>query len=168
MEKRGAELDDSAPRFLSYRHDTHAAIYLPLFLDDTYRKNLVSGTNVIYNFDALNHFAETGVAAIEVLGVLTVETNEELRATCVLACMRHGENASVMILARSRGFALDAIAWPAGSVTARTSALNDKIGNDTVESESVIEVVVGQIDEIGHRSGCFSRIEFGFHVALFR
>ena len=50
------------------------------------------------------------MAAVEVLRVLAIVADEELRAAGVLAAVGHREYAPVVALARSRGLALDRVA----------------------------------------------------------
>ena len=103
------------------------------------------------------------VAAVEVLRILAVVADEELRTARVLACMGHRQHSAVVVLARSRSLALDGIAGTARTVAARAAALDDEIGNNAVEREPVVEIVRGQLDEVGHGAGRFMGVQFGFH-----
>mgnify|MGYP000140175989 CR=1 FL=1 len=47
------------------------------------------------------------------------------------------------------------------------AALNDEIGNDAMERQSVIKPLPGQIHKILHRDGRFFLIELRLHVAFF-
>ena len=135
-----------------------------VLLDEADGENPVAAADVVDDVEPLDHAPEAGVDAVEMLRVFAVHTDEELRASRVAAGMGHRKNAPVMVLERSRGLAFDAVARAARSVAARTSALDDKVGNDAVEGQSVVEVVVGQVDEVGHRTGRRLGVEFGLHL----
>ena len=117
--------------------------------------------------------AETGVHTIEMLGVHAIVTNEELASACVLAGMGHTHHSAVMTLPRGRRLALDGPSGAAGahSRVAKIAAvwatsLDDKIRNNSVETQSIVEALMGQLDEIGHSVGHFLVVELHVHRAL--
>ena len=138
-----------------------------LLLGDADRENQVARTDVVDHLDAFDHAAEAGVHAVEVLRVLAVQADEELRAARVLAAVGHREYAAVVALARCRGFARDGVARAARPVACGAAALNDEIGNDAVERQSVVKALLRQFHEIGDREGRLFFVKFRFQVALF-
>ena len=144
-----------------------------LFLcnDDTFDK--VTGSDEVDNIQSFDHFAETGMDAIKVLGVLAVMADEELATAGVFACMCHGEDTTVVVLFIGMGLAFDC---PSGATSTHTgitgiaaigaSALDNEIGNYAMEAESVVEAVLGQFDEVGDCCRNFFFIEFRFHGTL--
>ena len=134
-----------------------------LLLDDADGENPVAAADVVDDVEPLDHPAEAGVDAVEVLRIFAIEADEELRAARIAAGVGHREHAPVVVLERGRGLALDAVARAARSVAAGASALDDEVGDDAVEGQPVVEVVVGQVDEVGHRAGCRLGVEFGLH-----
>ena len=72
--------------------------------------------------------------------------------------MGHGHGAGLVLLAIN--FAIDLIAGATGAghatrtlAAVRASTLSHETGDDPVEGEAVIEAVLGQFHEIGHRVG---------------
>ena len=62
---------------------------LKLLFANSNREYQVAGADIVNYVEAVNYFAEAGVYAVEVLCVLAVVADEELRATSVLAAVRH-------------------------------------------------------------------------------
>ena len=97
--------------------DTYLIIIIEqLLLDNRNRENQVAGTDVVDDIEALDNLAEAGVHAVEVLGVLAVVADEELRAAGILATVGHRHYAAVVVLAWGRGLALDSPARTAGTI----------------------------------------------------
>src|SRR5699024_8491343 len=147
---------------------TFAAHTTALLLHDAHGHNPVARTDCIDNIESFDHFAETRMYPVEVLRVLPVAADEELRAARVPAAVRHGQHASVMVLPRCIGFELDGITGPSRTIAHPTSALYDESRYHAVEREPVVKSALGQLDEILSRSGRLPCVEFGFHVALLR
>lgn len=112
------------------------------------------------NIEAVDDAAETGVDAIEMLGIGAVVADEELAAAGVLASMSHGQDATVVVLLRCIGLAFDAIAraasanaWVAHIDTERAAALDDEIGDDAVEMKAIVEAILGEFDKVSHSVG---------------
>ena len=74
-----------------------------LLLHDADREDQIAGTDVVDDVQPLDHPAEAGVAAVEVLRRLAGAADKKLRAARVLSGMGHREHAPVVILARRRG-----------------------------------------------------------------
>ncbi len=138
-----------------------------LLLDNCNRENQVAGADVVDDIEALDDLAEAGVYAVEVLGVLAIVADEELRAAGVLTSVSHRHNAAIVVLAWGRGLALDTPARAAGAVTQRAAALNNKVGDNAVESQTVVETALGQLDKIFNSDRSLFLVEFGLHIALF-
>ena len=85
------------------------AKYRGLFLNNHNLFNQIALTDGIENIQTFENLAEASVNAVQVLRVLAVVADEELRTTSVLASVGHRENAAVVILTASAGFAFDAI-----------------------------------------------------------
>jgi len=133
----------------------------------------VAWANGIDNLDTIDHLAETGVYTVKVLSVLTVVADEELRATSVPASMSHGKHSSVVVLTLRRGLALYCPTRSTRTNTRvteiaaiRTSTLYDKIRNDTMETQSIIEARLGEFHKIGNRIWCFFLVKLDFHRAF--
>lgn len=139
---------------------------MSLLLDNGYREDQIAGANIVYHVETLHHAAETGVNAVEMLRILAVMADEELRTAGIPAAMRHRQHAAVVILALGRGLALNGVTRSSRAVAARTAALNHEIGYDAVKRQSVIKMALGQLYEVGYRAGRLLFIEFGAHVAL--
>ena len=137
-----------------------------LLLHDADREDQIAGTDVVDDVQPLDHPAEAGVAAVEVLRRLAGAADKKLRAARVLSGMGHREHAPVVILARRRGLAFDLVPGAARAVAPRAAALDDEARNHPVEGQPVVEIVVGQLDEVRHRTGGLLRIELGLHVAF--
>ena len=138
-----------------------------LLLDNRNRENQVAGADVVDDIEAFDNLAEAGVNAVEVLGVLAVVTDEELRAAGVLAAVGHRHYAAVVVLAWGRGLALDSPARATGTIAQRAAALNNKVGNNAVKCESIVEAALGQLNEIFNGDRCLLLVELGLHIALF-
>ena len=102
------------------------------------------------------------MAAVEVLRILAIMADEELRTARILAGMGHREHAAIVVLTRCRRLALDRIAGASRAIAFRAAALNDEIGNYAVECEPVVEVVIGKFYEIGYRTGSLGGVKFCF------
>ena len=100
-------------------------------------------------------------------GVFAVVADEELRTSRVAPGVGHREHTAVVTLARSRSLALDGVARTSRTVALGASALDHEVGNHAVERQSVVEIVFGQLDEIGHGSGSFGGVKLGFHHPFF-
>ena len=72
-----------------------------LLLHDADREDQIAGTDVVDDVQPLDHPAEAGVAAVEVLRRLAGAADKKLRAARVLSGMGHREHAPVVILAPS-------------------------------------------------------------------
>ena len=62
---------------------------LDLLFGNCYRENQITRTNIVNYILVLDNLAEAGVNAVEVLGIVAVVADEELRATSVLASVCH-------------------------------------------------------------------------------
>ncbi len=112
--------------------------------------------NGIHHIQAGGHFAEGGVLSVQVLGILMHD--EELGA-CGVGGLRagHAENAplvlQVVLDAVEEELTLDAVAGAAHAGALGTAALDHKAGDDPVEDQAVIVVVLAQVNEVGNTLG---------------
>ncbi len=141
--------------------------YLFLISLDCNREDEVARTNIVDNIFALYDLAEAGVYAVEVLRVATIVADKELRATRILATMRHREDASVVILALGIGLARNCPARTTCAIADRAAALNDKFGNYAVKCQAVVEARLGKFDEVSDCDRGLFLVEFDLHIALF-
>ena len=109
-----------------------------IFLDCN-REDKVARADIVDNILALHHLAKAGVNAVKVLGVAAVVADEELRATGILATMRHREHTSVVVLTLCIGLARNSPTRTTCTVADRATTLNYKLGNHSVEGRAVIE-----------------------------
>ena len=73
----------------------------------------------------------------------------------------------IVAYAVSSEFTLDAVAGTTTSGAVRTSALDHETADDTVEDQTVIEMLVDQADKIVNGFGCNFRIKLAFdHAAI--
>ena len=138
-----------------------------LLFDNRNREDQIAGADVVDNVDTLHNLAEACVHAVEVLGVLAVVADEELRAAGILATVSHRHYAAVVVLAWGRGLALDSPARAAGTIAQWAASLNNEVGDTAVECESVVEAALGQFNEIFNGDRGLLLVEFGLHIALF-
>ena len=116
----------------------------------------LDGGDGVHHVHAGSHLAEGGVLAVQVLGVGVHD--EELAARGVGGGgTRHAENAplvlQVVLDAVEEELALDAVAGAAHAGAFGTAALNHEAGNDSVENQTVIKMVIAQIDEVADALG---------------
>ena len=83
----------------------------------------------------------------------------------------HGQNTlgvlQIVSYAVSSELTLDAVAGTTTSGAVRTSALDHETADDTVEDQTVIEMLVDQTDKIVNGFGCNFRIKLAFnHAAI--
>jgi hypothetical protein len=124
-------------------------------------------TDLIDHIKSFVNFAEDGVIAIEVLGVVTVMTDEELGASGVSAGVGHGENAAVVVLIAAVQFTVDLIARATVANTVRATALDHEIWYDAVENQAVVKIMFGEVGKVLHGLGGIFFKEFDFHDAFF-
>ena len=98
--------------------------------------------------------------------------DEELAACGIgMHSSGHGQNAfgvlQIVSYAVSSEFTLDAVAGATTSGAVRTSTLDHETADDTVEDQTVIEMLVDQADKIVNGFGCNFRIKLAFdHTAI--
>ena len=126
----------------------------------------VSLTDLVDYFEAADYFPETSMIPVEMLSILPVQANEELRPSGVAPGVSHRQNAAVVILVVAVQFTIDLVAGSSGTRTIRASALYDESGNDPVEGQVIVEAVFGQFDEIGYGIGGVMVIKFYFQCAF--
>ena len=116
----------------------------------------LDGGDGVHHVHAGGHLAEGGVLTVQVLGVGVHD--EELAARGVGGGgTRHAENApfvlQVVFDAVEEELALDAVAGAAHTGAFGTAALDHEAGNDSVEDQTVIKMVIAQIDEVANALG---------------
>ena len=117
--------------------------------------------DLIQEFEAFDHFSETGMVAIEVRGAGPVEDDEELRTARVAAGVRHGQDALVVVLVSTGQLTINFVARAASSGAVGTAPLHHESGNDPVEFEAIVITFAGQIDKVCHGLGRIFRKEIG-------
>ncbi len=130
------------------------------------RNDLVTGLDLVHYFNSLGHLAEAGVRTVKVRGAFTAVTHEELRSAGVLARVSHGKHAAIVALVATGGFALDGPTRTAGAGALGAAALNDEVGEHTVEGEPVIEAALGELAEVCDGEWGVGVEEFDGHIAL--
>src|SRR5439155_23514155 len=96
---------------------TETAPYL-FALSHAYRVHDVIRANLLHGVETLDHLPEDRVDAVQVPRVRLTQHHEELAAARVLARVRHGQRADLVLPRVARGLALDLVAGAAGSNTA--------------------------------------------------
>lgn len=162
--KAGAKIDTKKRPIKVSRFSCNAE--RKLLLDDANRENQIAGADIIDNIQALNHFTKAGVHTVEVLRILAIVADEELRAARILASVGHRKHTAIVVLARGRSFTFNRIARAACTVADGASALNYKVGNDTMECQTVIEAAFGQLHKVGDSARSLLLVELGLHIAL--
>ena len=130
------------------------------------RNDLVTGLDLVHDFNALGHLAEAGVLTVKVRGAFTAVTHEELRSAGVLTRVGHGKDAAIVALVATGGFALDVPAGAATSGPVGASTLNHEVWEHTVEGEPVIEAALGELAEVCDGEWGVGVEEFDGHIAL--
>ena len=120
----------------------------------------------IHHFHAGSDLAKGSILAIQVLGILM--HNEELATGGVGAGgTGHAQNAPLVtqfvLEAVKEKLALDAVAGAAHTGAIGTAALDHKAGDDPVEDQSVIVIMICQINEVVHALGCLIGIQFALN-----
>ena len=128
----------------------------------------LDGGDGVHHVHAGSHLAEGGVLAVQVLGVGVHD--EELAARGVGGGgTRHAENApfvlQVVLDAVEKELALDAVAGAAHAGALGAAALNHEAGNDSVEDQTIIKMVIAQVDEVADALGRFVGIQLAFDDA---
>lgn len=95
--------------------------------------------NLVNYLQAFIHFSKNRMIPVEVRGIVARMADEKLGAAGVAACMGHGEDAAIVVLVLAGEFAINFVAGAAGTRTIRTTSLDDKIGNDAVKFQAVVE-----------------------------
>ena len=114
-----------------------------------------------------------GGSAGEPIQVVVVRyVDEELRATAVrLASIRHRKCARLvrdfrigrmLILNTATWWAAGAASWTVGVLAVRATKLNHEPADHAMEVQPIVEVAVGEIDEILCRDGHLIEINLGF------
>ena len=82
---------------------------------------------------------------------------------------RHAENAplvlQVVLDAVEKELALDAVAGAAHAGALGAAALNHEAGDDSVEDQTIIKMVIAQVDEVADALGRFVGIQLAFDDA---
>ena len=124
--------------------------------------------NGIDHIHAGGHLAKGGILIIQMLGVLVHD--EELGACGVGGGgTGHAENAPLVLLvvldAVEEELAFDAVAGAAHAGSLGAAALDHEAGDDAVEDQTVIEIVICQIDEIADALGRLVGVQLAFDDA---
>ena len=134
---------------------------------------MITHSDLINYLDTVCDFTEAGVITIKMLGVLAAVADEKLRASGIATGVSHGEYPAIMVLVITVQFAVNFVARATGARHAgrtgarvRASSLDDKVRNNTVESEAIIEAFISQFDEIGYGIGGVLVVKFYFQCAF--
>ena len=125
----------------------------------------LGGSDCVHNIHTGGYLTEGCVLTIQVLCILVHD--KELAACAVGAGgTSHRQNAALMaqivLEAVKEELALDAVAGAAHAGAVGAAALDHKAGDNAVENQAVVEIMVCQVDEIIHALGC----DFGVQFAL--
>src|SRR5690606_16553510 len=138
-----------------------------LLLVHDYLFYFIACFDLVYHFNSFHHFTKASVISIEVLRVFPVVTDEKLRTPGVSSRMCHRKNSSVMVLVVACEFTIYFVAWTSGAITLRAAPLNNKVGNHSMEGQSVIKALFGKFDKVGHCVGGIIFIKLHFHDTFF-
>ena len=86
--------------------------------------------------------------AIQMSRVGTTVANEKLRTTRISSGMSHREHAPIMKLHIAVYFTFDGVTWAAIANAIGTTTLDDEIGDDSMEVQTIIKAFSGQINEV--------------------
>lgn len=75
----------------------------------------VVSLNLLYDIEAVRHFSEYGMHAVQMPAARVAEDDEELAASRVLPRVRHGQRPDLVRTRIARGFTLDFVARAAGA-----------------------------------------------------
>ena len=122
----------------------------------------------IHNIHTGGHLAESSVLLVQMLGILVHD--EELGAGGVGALgTGHGQDTTlvtqVILNTVKEELAFDAVAGAAHAGALRAATLNHETGDNAMEDQTVIVVVIGQIDEVIHALGSLFGIQLAFDDA---
>ena len=140
-----------------------------LFFEGSVRAEVCcNACNAVENVKSVGKLTECGILTVKVRRV--VMHDEELRACGVGALgTGHGQNTAlvlqVVLDAVVEELALDAVAGATHASAFGAAALDHKTGDDSVEDQAVIVVMIAQIDEIINALGCDLRIQLTFDDA---
>ena len=126
------------------------------------------GSDGIHHIHTGGNLTKGGILVIQILGICMHD--EELRAGRVGRLRTgHAENASLVgqgiLNTVHQELTLDAVAGAAHAGAFRAAALNHEAGNDTMEDQAVIEVMIAQINEVIHALGGNFWIQLAFNDA---
>ena len=126
--------------------------------------------NLIYHIHALNDLTESGIRAIQ---VRTGFVHDEELAACGIgmhsSCHRQNAFGMFQIIGHTVGseLTLDAVAGAAHTGAIGTSALDHETADDTVEDQTIIEMLADQADKIVNGFRCNFGIKLAFdHTAI--
>lgn len=133
-----------------------------LLLDGAVGHAGLGGGDGIHHVHAGRDLAEGGILAVQVLGIGVHD--EELAAGGVGGLgAGHAQHAPLVLQlileAIEQELALDAVAGAAHAGALGAAALDHKAGDDPVENQAVIEIVIAQVDEIVNALGCLLRVQ---------
>jgi hypothetical protein len=140
--------------------------WFPLIIDNDFL-DFVTLTDLVQDLQTIGDFSKTGVVSVQVLGIGPVMANEKLRASCVSTRVSHGQNTPVVVLVFSFQFAVYRITRSSRSVAYWAAALNHKVWDDPMESQSIIKSFFGKLDKVGHSVWRIFFIKVHGHDAFF-
>ena len=116
---------------------------------------------------AFHDFTKYGVVAVQVTGRTAAVAYKELGPSRIPTCVGHGKNATVVILVFSLKLAVNGIAGATVTNAVGAATLNDKVGNDAVKGQTVVESLFCKSNEVVYRVGGVFLKKLNFHDALF-
>src|SRR5579872_822110 len=93
-------------------------------------------------------------------------TNKKLRPASIASSVRHRKNTTIVILIFASKFTINFITWATVANTIRATSLNHKIGDYTMEGQSVIKTFFGESNKILYGVGSIFFIEVDFHYTF--
>jgi hypothetical protein len=103
---------------------------------------------------------------VEVFGIFAVVADKKLRTSGVFSGVRHGKNATIVILVVAAGFAWNGITWSAGSGSVGAATLDNKIWYYPVKSQSIVKTIFCKFYEVRHCNWRIGIIKINFHYSF--
>ena len=119
--------------------------------------------NFIDNFQAFNDFSKNSMLTVQMRGGAVCD--EKLASVGSGTCVGHRKNSGAVMPTFQCTFIIKFISGAPGSGSLRTTALDHKIGNYTMEIKSVIIPFFDQRNHVGHRVWSIIFKHFNCHIA---
>ena len=121
---------------------------LGLAFRNHYFFDFVTLTDGVDYLKSFHHFTEAGMFAIQMAGIVPAVADEKLGSAGVSSRMGHGKDTPIVVLVVTGEFTIYLVPWTPGAVSFWATSLYHKVGDDPVESQSIIEAFLGKGNEI--------------------